>query len=67
MSSEFYQLFGLIMPKSLPTEEELQHMVRPLQHCLICNYVLCSCGNCHNSELCDEECLYDQSTEEEAS
>jgi hypothetical protein len=57
--TEFHRLFNLIMPESLPTETELQHMTRPLSLCSTCNYVLCSCGNCHNSELCDEPCLYE--------
>ena len=52
-------IFNLIPPKSLPTEEELQQMTHPLNFCTECGYVLCSCGNCHNSELCNEMCLYD--------
>jgi len=45
---------------SLPSEEELQLMTRPLQLCTTCRYVLCSCGNCHNSQRCNETCLYEQ-------
>lgn len=45
---------------TLPTEQELQQMTRPLQLCSICQYVLCSCGNCHNSQLCNEACRYEQ-------
>ena len=61
--SEFFNLFGLYVPdhRPLPTEQQLQQMVRPLNFCSTCGYVLCSCGNCHNSELCNESCLYDQS------
>ncbi len=54
MSSEFHRLFGLYFPEPLPTEEELQTMVRPLQFCSACRYVLCSCGNCHNTLECNE-------------
>ena len=54
---EFFNLFGLYFPKPLPTETELQDMVRPLSFCSTCSYVLCSCGNCHNSQLCNEPCL----------
>lgn len=46
------------------TEEEFEAMTRPLALCPTCNYVLCSCGNCHNSELCNEVCLYEQSEEQ---
>jgi hypothetical protein len=62
MSKGFHyiQLHKLIMPKYLPTEAELQGMVRPLNFCSTCGYVLCSCGNCHNSELCNEPCLKQQ-------
>lgn len=42
----------------LPSEQELESMRKPLQFCSTCHYVLCSCGNCHNSELCNEICLH---------
>ncbi len=45
--------------RPLPTEEQLEGMTRPLNFCPTCHYVLCSCGNCHNSELCNEICLHD--------
>ena len=43
--------------KPLPSEEELEARTRPLQLCNTCHYVLCSCGNCHNTVLCKEPCL----------
>jgi hypothetical protein len=46
--------------RPLPTEEQLEGMVRPLNFCPTCHYVLCSCGNCHNSELCNEVCLHEE-------
>ena len=67
MSSEFHRLFNLIMPENLPTEAELQAMTRPLALCSTCHSVLCSCGNCHNTMLCNEPCLYETQTEEEES
>ncbi len=51
---------NVILPENLPTEAELQNMVRPLNLCPICNYMLCSCGNCHNSQLCNEVCKKEQ-------
>jgi hypothetical protein len=55
--SEMHQIFGLDMPAKLPTEAELQAMTRPLSFCSTCRYVLCSCGNCHNTLECNEVCL----------
>lgn len=56
----FIQLPNFIMPRTLPSESELQGMVRPLNYCPNCHYVLCSCGNCHNTEQCNENCLKPQ-------
>lgn len=53
----FIQLPNLIMKRTLPSESELQGMIRPLDFCPTCHYVLCSCGNCHNTERCNEICL----------
>ena len=50
-------------PERFPTAQELGQRERPLQFCPACNYVLCSCGNCHNSELCNEVCLHEQEEE----
>jgi hypothetical protein len=65
MSKGFHyiQMPVVIKHKSLPTEEELQSRVRPLQFCSTCRYVLCNCGNCHNTELCKEPCLHEHQEE----
>jgi hypothetical protein len=51
--------------RPLLSEEQLQKLTRrPLQRCSSCRYVLCSCGNCHNTEDCNEECLYESSDDD---
>lgn len=43
------------------TDEQITAHVHPWQLCPTCSYVMCSCGNCHNTEQCNEVCLHELS------
>ncbi len=47
----------------LTTPEEIAQHSHSWELCTACGYVLCSCGNCHNSLQCNEPCGYDQESE----
>jgi hypothetical protein len=53
----FVNIPKFYFPKPLPDPNTLKS--HPWQLCGECQYLLCSCGNCHNSELCNQPCSHD--------